>query len=54
MSESVLLEVVRKEVSPISFVISVVNGHVFFKWSKSHFVCHLEFCGCNILAHSSK
>ena len=31
-----------------------VKGHVFFKWSKSHFVCHLEFRGRNILAHSSK
>ena len=26
----------------------------FFKWSKSHFVCHLKFRGRNLLAHSLK
>ena len=29
-------------------------GHVFFKWSKMTFGCHLAFGARNILAHSSK
>ena len=43
-----------KPVETLKQKAKMLYGHVFFKWSKSHFVCHLEICGRNILAHSSK